>query len=38
MNNGSKIGSERIVVNPLDHRLEAALRASVDGKAKPLVL
>ncbi len=35
MNNGSKIGSERIVVNPLDHRLEAALRASVDGKAKP---
>jgi nicotinate-nucleotide--dimethylbenzimidazole phosphoribosyltransferase len=27
--------SETIVVKPLDHGLETALRASVDGKAKP---
>ena len=32
MSNRLKIGSETIVVNPLDRGLEAALRASVDGK------
>ena len=35
MSNRLKSEGQTIVVNPLDRSLETALRASVDGKAKP---
>ena len=35
MSNRLKSESETIPVNPLDRKLQTALRASVDGKAKP---